>query len=70
MEKKYYSNQVTENEYTIRQAAAGNWCVDVQPYAGETSTYLCFSTESEAYAFILGWEHGINPVEFEEEEEL
>lgn len=67
MEKYYKGNN--GYEYVIRQAAAGNWCVDIQPYAGEEQTYICFKTEGEAYNFVLGWEHGENPVLQEEEEE-
>lgn len=38
--------------YTVRQAAAGNWCVDVQQYGQEEETYCCFCSEEEALAFI------------------
>lgn len=61
MEKYFSSNAGTGYEYVIRQAAAGNWCVDCEPYAGDTETYACFQTEDEAYSFILGWEHGVCP---------
>lgn len=65
MEKYYVSNNNTGNEYTILQAGAGNWCVYVDNLFKETETYLCFDTEKEAYAFVLGLEHGINPIEYE-----
>ena len=38
-------------EYTIRQAAAGNWCVDVDVYGKETATYRSVDTLEEAYNF-------------------
>lgn len=40
-----------KGEYTIRQAAAGNWCVDVDVYGKETATYISFDTAEEAYSF-------------------
>lgn len=67
--KYYESNNNTGYEYTIRQAAAGNWCVDVDMAFNETETYVCFDTEKEAYSFILGMEHGVNPFEYKIEKE-
>lgn len=52
-------------EYSVDQAAAGNWCVDVCEYGREADHYACFDTESEAYCFILGMEEGEKPEEVE-----
>lgn len=46
-----FGGHMTDNEYTIRQAAAGNWCVDVSPFSGEVRTYNCFEEADEAFAF-------------------
>lgn len=40
-------------EYTIRQAAAGNWCVDVSKYGEEEQTYNCFDSIGEAVLFAI-----------------
>lgn len=40
-------------EFTIRQAAAGNWCVDVRKYGEEEQTYNSFDTIGEAVLFAI-----------------
>lgn len=40
-------------EFTFRQAAAGNWCVDVAPYGEEERTYNCFDSIGEAVLFAI-----------------
>lgn len=40
-------------EYTIRQAAAGDWCVDVSKYGEEERTYNCFDSIGEAVLFAI-----------------
>ena len=39
-------------EYELYQAAAGNWCVTINPLLGERETYNCGSKE-DALSFIL-----------------
>ena len=55
-EYKIYDGDVfggnnTDNEYTIRKAVAGNWCLDITPYSGEVRTYCNFETAKEAFDF-------------------
>lgn len=40
-------------EFTIRQAAAGNWCVDVSKYGEPEQTYNSFDTIGEAVLFAI-----------------
>lgn len=53
--------QGAEAEYQIRQAPAGNWCVDVDRYATFTETYCHFAREIDAYMFIVDMEDGVRP---------
>lgn len=48
-------------EFTIRQAAAGNWCVDVTKYGEEEKTYNCFDTIGEAVLFTINEGAEITP---------
>ena len=58
-----------EGFYTIYQAAAGNWCVSFDDTVTEVRHFCCFTTEGEAYAFILGCERGVNPELCDDHEE-
>lgn len=40
-------------EFTIRQAAAGNWCIDANKYGEEGQTYNNFDTIGEAVLFAI-----------------
>ena len=40
-------------EYIIRQAPAGNWCVDKTSYGEETGSYCWFNNENEAIDFVI-----------------
>lgn len=40
-------------EFTIRHAAAGNWCVDVSKYGEDEQTYNAFDSIGEAVLFAI-----------------
>lgn len=47
--------------FVIRQAAAGNWCVDVSKYGEEEHTYNCFDSIGEAVLFAIAGGAEIDP---------
>lgn len=47
--------------FVIRQAAAGNWCVDVSKYGEEEKTYNGFDTIGEAVLFAIAGGAEIEP---------
>lgn len=47
--------------FVIRQAAAGNWCVDVSKYGEEEQTYNSFSSIGEAVLFAIAGGAEIEP---------
>ena len=48
-------------DFTIRQAAAGNWCVDVSKYGEEEQTYNGFDSVGEAVFFAIAGGAEIEP---------
>ena len=47
--------------FVIRQAAAGNWCVDVSKYGEPEQTYNCFDSIGEAVLFAIAGGAEIEP---------
>lgn len=48
-------------DFTIRQAAAGNWCVDVSKYGEEEQTYNGFDSIGKAVLFAIAGGAEIEP---------
>lgn len=64
--ERYFISDNGEKNYVVRQAAVGNWCVDVQQYAQEEATYCGFESEEDAVSFIRKDNNGSMPEEVEE----